>query len=477
MWENTAHNSASDTGQLLNVFAPATGELLATVKAATTADVDSAADTARNAQTRWAAATYEQRASVLRRAARLLEDNPSRLAQWMVPESGSTLGKARFETMLSAGELNECAALASHPYGELLRSAKPRLSIARKVPLGVVGVIAPFNFPALLALRSVAPALAVGNAVILKPDPRTPISGGLALAHLMSEAGLPEGVLQVLPGGAEVGQAIVEHPHVPCVSFTGSTAAGRAIASSAAPLLKRLHLELGGNNAMLVLPDADIEAAVSAVAWGSFLHQGQVCMAAGRVLVHTSVAENFSRLLAEKAEALVVGDPSDPAVALGPVIDEGQRDRIHAIVEDTVRGGARVVAGGHYDGLFYRPTVLVDVTADSPAFSREIFGPVAPVMTYDSIDDAVAVVNGTEYGLTVSILTDNAFTGYELAGRIDAGMVHINDQPVDDEPTIPHGGTKASGLGGHFGGARANLEAFCETQWITVQSRIERYPF
>jgi len=461
----------------LTVTAPATGSVLAEVDAASPADVDRAVAKAKQAQRDWAATTYDQRAAVLRRAARLLEADPDRLRRWLVPESGSAMGKASFEVGLVVSELDECAALASHPYGELLHSTKPRLSLARRVPVGVVGVISPFNFPGILSMRSVAPALAVGNAVVLKPDPRTPISGGLALAELLAEAGLPDGLLTVLPGGAEVGQALVAHPDVPCISFTGSTPAGRKIAEAAAPLLKRVHLELGGNNALLVLPDADVEAAASAAAWGSFLHQGQICMTAGRHLVHSSIADEFTALLAKKAEAITVGDPTDENNALGPIIDERQREQIHRIVTDTVDAGAKLLAGGKYDGLFYRPTVLGNVPVDSPAFRQEIFGPVAPVVTYDTVDEAIELINDSEFGLSVGILTSDAFRAYELADRIESGMVHINDQTVDDEATIPFGGVKASGAGGRFGGARANLESFTEIQWITMQSSIERYPF
>ncbi|MET7520011.1 aldehyde dehydrogenase family protein [Streptomyces sp. NPDC005480] len=477
VWRTTSLSGSSPSGETLTLTAPATGEVLTTLPAASAADVDTAVTAARRAQKEWAARTYDQRAAVLRKAAALLEADPERILKWLVPESGSGLGKASFEVSLLTGELHECAALTSQPYGELLRSNRPRLSLARRIPLGVVGVISPFNFPAILSLRSVAPALAVGNAVILKPDPRTPVSGGLALAELLAEAGLPEGLLHVLPGGAEAGQALVAHPGVPCISFTGSTGAGRAIASAAAPLLKRVHLELGGNNALLVMPDADVEAAASAAAWSSFLHQGQICMTAGRHIVHSSIAAKFTDLLARKAEQIRVGDPADPANALGPVIDERQRDKVHAIVTATVEQGAKLLAGGAYDGLFYRPTVLAAVRTDSPAFREEIFGPVAPVVTYETTDEAISLVNDSEYGLSVSILTGDAFGAYELSERIESGMVHINDATVDDEPTIPFGGMKASGVGGHFGGAAANLESFCQTQWVTAQASIQGYPF
>lgn len=479
LWESKIYSGtwADGSGQPFDVTDKATGEVLGRVGAATSADLDRAVEAAREAQRAWAAAPYPARAGVMRKAAELLEAEPDRLAPWLVREAGSGQGKAGFEVFLVVSELQEAAAAASAPYGELLRSMKPRLSMARYVPYGVVGVISPFNFPAILSMRSVAPALALGNAVVLKPDPRTSVAGGMALAQLLHDAGLPDGLLHVLPGDAELGKALVAHPHIPCLTFTGSTAAGRHIGEEAGGQLKQIHLELGGNNALLVLPDADVAAAASAGAWGSFLHQGQICMTTGRHLVPASLAEEYTRLLAEKAGQLPVGDPTDPANALGPVIDQRQRDRVHGLVTESVAAGATLEAGGTYDGLFYRPTVLSGVSPDSRAFREEIFGPVAPITVYDDLDEAVRLINDNEYGLSVGILTSNAFAAYELADRIEAGMIHINDQTVDDEAVIPFGGTKASGTGGHFGGARANLDTFCHLQWITVQGRIESYPF
>ncbi|MDO5535661.1 MAG: aldehyde dehydrogenase family protein [Propionibacteriaceae bacterium] len=477
-WSDNVYNGAWVPGGAgtFPVIAPATGVAIASVGSASTADLDASVERATTAQPAWAALPYTERAAVMTKAAALLAANPERLTDWLVPESGSAQGKAGFEAMLVTSELQQCAALAAEPYGELLRSMKNRFSIGRYVPVGVVGVISPFNFPAILAMRSVAPALALGNAVILKPDPRTPISGGLALAELFADAGLPEGLLHVLPGGADVGAALVEHPAVPCISFTGSTPAGRKIGEVAGRLLKKVHLELGGNNALLVLPDADLDAAASAGAWGSFLHQGQICMTTGRHLVPRELMAEYVGKLAEKATHIPVGDPTDPQNALGPIIDENQVRRIHGIVEASVEAGARLEAGGSHDGLFYRPTVLADVPLDSPAFTDEIFGPVAPVVAYDSIEEAIEIINNSEFGLSVSILTSNPFKALELAGQIRSGAVHINDQTVDDEAVAPFGGTKASGTGGHFGSS-VNLSTFCDLQWVTIQGDIERYPF
>jgi benzaldehyde dehydrogenase (NAD) len=331
----------------------------------------------------------------------------------------------------------------------------------------VVGVISPFNFPLILSIRSVAPALALGNAVLLKPDPRTAVSGGLLLAGVFAQAGLPEGLLHVLPGGAELGEAIIADPRVHLVSFTGSTRAGRRVGEVAGAHLTRVHLELGGNSALVVLDDADLDRAISAGAWGTFNHQGQICMTTGRHLVHESLYDEYVERLAKKADAL----------ELGPVIDAGQRDRIHALVTSSVDAGARLAAGGTFTGLFYRPTVLADVTPEMPAYAEEIFGPVAPVARFRSLDEAAALAAGTEYGLSLGIITRDITKGLALADRIPTGIAHINDQTVNDEANVPFGGVGASGTGARFGGAAANVDAFTETRWVTVRGDVPAYPF
>ncbi|MDQ1618682.1 MAG: benzaldehyde dehydrogenase [Actinomycetota bacterium] len=467
---------ADGSGEPYPVVSPSTGQQLATMGQATAADVSRAAAVAGEAQREWAALPYNERAAVLRRAGDLWHANAEEITGWLVNESGSIGPFAGFQIMTSAQECYEASALASAPYGELLRSSMPRLSMSRRVPVGVVGVIAPFNVPTILSIRAVAPALALGNAVLLKPDPRTAVSGGAVLAEIFAQAGLPDGLLHVLPGGADVGEALVIEPAVRVVSFTGSTRAGRAVASLAAQHLKRVHLELGGNSALLVLDDVDVEAASSVGAWGSFAHQGQVCMAAGRHLVQSGVADDYVAALSARADKLPVGDPASGHVALGPVIDVGQRDRIHGMVTQSVEAGARLAAGGTYEDLFYRPTVLADVPVTAPAYTDEVFGPVAPVVRFDSIDDVVKLATDTPYGLSLGILTRDVMRGLEIAERIPSGLVHINDQTINDEANIPFGGVKDSGTGARHGGAQANLEAFTDTQWVTVRASLPQYP-
>lgn len=460
----------------LTVQQPATGEELGSVASASREDVLSAATKAAAAQKEWAAKTPRERAAVLRRAGQLFEEHAEEIQAWIVREAGSIPPKASLETTVAADECYEASGLPTAPQGEVLATNEARWSQSRRLPVGVVSVIAPFNFPLILSIRAVAPALALGNAVLLKPDPRTSVSGGVVLARVFEEAGLPEGLLQLLPGGKEAGIAVVEAPEVRVVAFTGSTEAGRHIGESCARLLKRAHLELGGNNAMIVLPDADLDRAASAAAFGSFMHQGQVCMTTGRHIVHEDIYEEYVRRLVEKAEALPVGDPSTEQVALGPIIDENQLKRIDSIVQETAVGGGKIAAGGTYDGPFYRPTVLTDLTPESPAWSQEIFGPVAPVMKFSTVDEAVELANGSPYGLALSILGEVG-AAMKIADRVHSGKIHINEQTISDEAHAPFGGVGDSGNGTRVGGQQANMESFTELQWITLRPDIAPYPF
>ncbi|MCW2817867.1 MAG: benzaldehyde dehydrogenase, partial [Marmoricola sp.] len=429
------------------------------------------------AQREWAALPHTQRAAVLRRAGDLFAQHSAELSDWNVREVGAVPGMAGFALHVASEECWTSSGLPGHARGEIIPSEQPRLSMATRVPAGVVAVISPFNVPLILSIRSVAPALALGNAVLLKPDPRTVVTGGVGIVRVFEEAGLPPGVLQLLPGGADVGQALVADPHVRVISFTGSTQAGRAVGEAAGRHLKRAHLELGGNSAMIVLEDADVEKAVNLAAWGSFFHQGQICMTTGRHLVHESLHDDFVEALAAKADHLPVGDPASGQVALGPVIDAGQRDKIHGLVTASTDAGARAVAGATYEDLFYRPTVLADVTPDHAAFREEVFGPVAPVTRFRDAEEAVRLATAGEYGLSLGIVTRDVMRGLALAEQIPTGIVHVNDQTVNDEANAPFGGVAASGTGSRFGGPTANIEAFTETRWITARSEPPTYPF
>jgi benzaldehyde dehydrogenase (NAD) len=460
----------------LDVMEPATGDVLGHVGLAGGDDVYAAATRAAEAQKGWAALRPEERAAVLRRAGSLFEEHAEEIQSWIIRESGAIPPKAQLETHIAANECFDASSLPHHPQGDVLASDEARWSLARRKPVGVVSVIAPFNFPLILSIRAVAPALALGNAVLLKPDPRTAVSGGVVLMRVFEEAGLPAGVLQLLPGGADVGSAVVDAPEVGAVAFTGSTRAGRAIGETCGRLLKRAHLELGGNNAMIVLPGVDVAKAASAAAFGSFMHQGQICMTTGRHIVHRSVYDEYVAALVEKAEHLPVGNPATDPVAVGPLIDDGQTAHCAELVEAARAAGATIAAGGTHDGRFFAPTVITDLTPDNRAWAEEIFGPVAPVIPFDTLDEAVELANSCDFGLSIGILGEVS-VAMDLADRLDSGKIHINEQTVSDESQAPFGGTKSSGNGTRIGGAAAALDAFTETQWVTLRSEIADYPF
>src|ERR1700684_3229928 len=391
-WRNAAGGS-------VDVVEPATGATITRVGNAAAADVRQAAAEARAAQPGWAATPYEKRASILRKAARALEDNQEELIPWIARETGGIPAKAGFEIHMVTEILYRSAAMCTEPQGLVLPSNPGRISLARRIPCGVIGVISPFNFPLILSSRAVAPALATGNTVVLKPDPRTALTGGFIIARIFEEAGLPKGVLQVLPGGAEAGEAICTDPDIAMVSFTGSSAVGRRIGELAGKHLKKVQLELGGKNAVVVFEGADLSAAASAIAFGAWFHQGQICMTTGLVLARDAIVAPLTKRLVDKAQHLPVGDPLGQ-VALGPIISRAQVERIDGIVKDTVAAGAKLEAGGTFEGPFYKPTVLTGVKPGMRAFEEEIFGPVAAITSVGSDDEAVTLANPNEYGLS-----------------------------------------------------------------------------
>lgn len=464
-------------GGVVEDMEPATGEVLTVVGNANADDIAAACLSASDVQADWAARPYAERAQIMIDAARQIRENYDELAGWIMRECGGVRLKAETELEDAILRLTHAAGLAMEPLGQMIPTAVPgRWSFAQRVPLGVVGVISPFNYPLILSIRSVAPALAVGNAVVLKPDARTPISGGYLIARVLEEAGLPAGVLQVLPGvGAEAGSALVEDPNNQAIAFTGSTPVGRKIGEAAGRLLKRVALELGGNNPFVVLEGADVDLAATAGAFGSFMHQGQICMATGRHLVHESLVSDYVQALTEKASALRVGDPFREDVDMGPIIDVGQLEHIDALVQQTVRGGARATTGATYEKLFYRPTVLADVTPEAPAYAQEIFGPVAPVTTFADDDEAVRLANGTEYGLKAAVHGDTYDHAMEVGRRLQAGAVHINDMTVNDEAVAPFPAIKASGNQTAFGGP-ADTGEFTRWQWVTAMEKPNPVP-
>ena len=467
----------SAEGGALAVADKSTGERLGEIGRASVKDVASAALIAHESQRAWAALPGPHRGDIVRKASQLVLEYADEIAAQIVRETGSIRPKGRAETALTAREILEAATLASQPTGFITASESPsRRSIARRIPVGVVGVITPWNSPFLLASRAVAPALACGNAVLLKPDPQSPVCGGAFFAQVFEAAGLPPGLLHILPGGADIGEALVKDKHVNMISFTGSTKVGRSIGATAGALLKRVSLELGGNNAFIVLDDADIEAAASAGAWGSFFHQGQICFTAGRHLVHERIAEDYLKALTRHSQALKVGNPSTSEVHLGPLINERQAVNVDRVITETVAQGARLVTGGTRQGLFFTPTVLSGVAPGMAAFDEEIFGPVAPVTTFRDDAEAVSLANRTEYGLAASILSANLTRAQHIADQLRCGIIHINDQTILHEVYGPIGGHGVSGNGYSYS-TLTNAEQFTEWQWMTSRETIAPYPF
>ncbi|MFF9473286.1 aldehyde dehydrogenase family protein [Streptomyces roseolus] len=458
-------------------FNPYTGEKLASITVATVEEVDRAYRAAERAQTAWAETNPYARRQVFERALRIVEDREDEIAATIVAELGGTRLKAAFELHLAKEFLREAVQLALRPEGRILPSpVDGKENRVYRLPVGVVGVISPFNFPFLLSLKSVAPALALGNAVVLKPHQNTPICGGTLVASVLEEAGLPAGLLNVVVTDiAEIGDALLTHPVPKVISFTGSDKVGRHVATVCAQHFKHAVLELGGNSALIVLDDADLDYAVDAAVFSRFVHQGQVCMAANRVLVDRRVEEEFTEKFVAKVKTLRVGDPADPATHIGPLINSQQAESVDGVVEQAVAAGATALLRGGVEGNVVSPSVLTGIPAGSPVLSQEIFGPVALILPFDGEDEAVRIANDTPYGLSGAVHTADVERGVRVAKRIHTGMIHINDGTVHDEPIVPFGGEKHSGIGRLNGDAM--IEAFTTQKWISIQYGRSQFPF
>jgi acyl-CoA reductase-like NAD-dependent aldehyde dehydrogenase len=459
---------------------PWDGHPVAVVPAGDAQDAVHAVDVAAAAFATWGRGGPGERQRILLRAADVLDRRSGEVLDWLAAETGCGMhfGAVQLEFTLSL--LRQAAGAAYAAVGQVLPSDLPgAFAMAVRRPVGVVAAIAPWNAALVLSARSIAAPLALGNTVVLKPSEESPFVGGVLWAEVFEEAGLPPGVLNVVthaPGEAgAMGTELVAHPRVRRISFTGSTATGRRLAAAAGQHLKRIVLELGGHNPLIVLADADPEYAVDAAIYGAFLHQGQICMCARRILVERTIATAFLDRLAMRAEALACGDPRDERTVLGPLINRDALATVSRRVQEAVAGGARLLAGGRSDGPCYTATVIADVPADCELARLETFGPVAMVEVVDSAEDAVRRANDSAYGLAAGILTGSSQRGLELSDALDSGIVHINDQPILDEPQMPFGGVKDSGWG-RFGVPFAT-EEFTELRWVTMQQRPRPFPF
>lgn len=463
-------------GALTDVVNPANQKAFAKVFMAGEEHMRAAIDAADAARGAWAALPPAERERLLHRAADELVLATPELVDLLIDEAGSTFGKAHFEVSFAANMVHSIAGEARRVHGEVMSSDVPGLiSMAIRRPLGVVAGISPFNFPVVLSLKKVAFALAVGNTFVLKPSEETSLIG-LKLAEIFGRAGLPAGVLNVVPGdGQRMAQVLYDDPRVKLLSFTGSTRVGRLIATECARRGKRSVLEMGGKSPLIVLADADLDYAVDTACFGLFIHQGQICMAGSRIIVEAPVYEEFLKKFAAKAQSLKVGDPRDPHTVIGPLIRSSQCPMIDKKVKDAVAAGARLVCGGTYQGNFYQPTVVADVTPEMAAFRDELFGPVAAVSRAKDSGEALALANRSTYGLSSAVLTNNMQLAMKFALELEAGMVHLNGPTVHDEATVPFGGVKDSGMGRE--GGRWSVEEMTEIKWVTIQLGKRPYPF
>jgi aldehyde dehydrogenase (NAD+) len=459
-------------------YDPYTGKTIAEVPSATAKDIDRAFDEAQRVQHESMGRSPQELAQPIIEAINFVLANSEEIVPLLITESGSTLLKARLEIeQPTLAIMREASSFPFRAIGESMTSVIPgKENLVKRQPTGIVSVISPWNFPLHQSMRAVAPALALGNAVILKPSSETPICGGLLLAKIFDQTSLPKGLFSVLPGsGGEVGDRVASHPKARVVAFTGSTEVGRDVASKAAHVLARPAMELGGNAPHIILEDADVDRAVDAGIFGSFFHQGQICMRINRHLVHRSIYEEYVRKFTERTGSLVWGDPNDPSTNIGPVINEKQKMKIMKLIKQSVEQGAKVTTGGQAHGLVIEPTVMRDVKNNYSVAQNETFGPVAPIIAFESDEEAVELANDTPFGLSGSVHSRDLQRAYQVASRVETGMIHINDQTFNDEPHVPYGGVKSSGMGRY--NSEAVMDELTELKWISFQLHPRNYPF
>ncbi|MGM8909749.1 aldehyde dehydrogenase family protein [Psychrobacter sp. 1U1] len=458
---------------------PYSGDTLVEIKQATKEQLNDAYQAANTAQKEWAKKTPAERAAVLYNVVKVLDERQDEIVDWLIKESGSTRIKAMVEFGSARAITLEAATFPNRVHGEIRPSNIPgKENFVYREPIGVVAVISPWNFPLHLTQRSIAPALALGNAVVLKPASDTPITGGLLLAKIFEEAGLPKGLLNIVVGaGSEIGDAIVTHDIPSFVSFTGSTSVGKHIGELAngGDYLKQVALELGGNSPFVVLKDADIEQAVKAAAFGKFLHQGQICIAINRIIVEDSIYDDFVERFLAHVKNLNVGDPSKQDTAVGPIINEKQVKSLKEKIAKAQEEGANMVLSGEIKGQVVPPHIFTEVTREMDLSCNEVFGPLVGIIRAKDEDDALSIANDSMYGLSSAVFTADMQKGLRFAHGIRAGMTHINDISVNDESNVPFGGEKNSGIG-RFNGEWI-LEEFTRTHWISVQNEPRQYPF
>jgi len=465
------------SSKLLENSNPYNGEILSSIALASCNDVDKAFASAKNAQTAWAKTDPGERSLCIQRIATVLEIRKDEIIDWLIKESGSTHTKASLEWQSTYNLAKECAVYPTQVEGINMSHPVPgKQSFVFREALGVVGVISPWNFPLYLSARSIFPALALGNGVVVKPASDTPITGALLIAKIIEEAGLPNGIFNAIVGaGSEIGDYFSAHPIPRLISFTGSTSIGREVgrASIGGEHIKRVALELGGNSPLVVLDDADLDAAVGAAVLGRFLHQGQICMSTNRIIVDKSLYDDFAELFVKRVNNLKVGDPSEPDTIIGPIINQQQLSTLIGKIEHA-DSSLQKLLGRSPHGLLLPPHVYGRVPNTHALAQEESFGPLVPLIVAENEAQALELANDTEFGLSSAVFSSDMDRALDFARGIVAGMTHINDMTVDDQPNAPFGGEKNSGLG-RFNGHWA-IEEFTRAHWVTWQKSHSNYP-
>lgn len=457
---------------------PSDGQKWADIPDAGRAETRAAIDAAQAAFKDWKALKFTERAHYMMKIADAWERRIPDFVAAMQREGGGWFGKGMFEAGYVPEVFRAASAVCYDSIGEVLPSEHGKFSTAVRVPMGVVSIISPWNFPGILSARGFAFPMAAGNTIVLKPSEDTPYCGGLFFAEIMEEVGIPAGVFNVITCSRdrvqEVGDEMLENPLVKGISFTGSTPVGRSIAAKAGAHLKKCCVELGGKDSLIVRADADMERATQAANFGSFMHQGQICMSVEKVLVHEDIFDEFLEKFVARAAKLTVGDSREKGNIIGPLINDRQVARVKSQLDDALAKGAKIALGGKIEGRFVEPTILTGVTPDMDVYRDETFGPLVPVIPFSTDEEAVALSNDTEYGLSSGIITRDEERALEMAQQLETGMCHINCSSVNDEPHVPFGGAKASGLGRH--GGRWSVDTFTDTRWITLERGGRHFP-
>lgn len=434
--------------------------------------------TAKQAQKEWGKTKAEERRTILEKAAAYLLEHRSEIVDIISRETGGSQMKANVELDLTLEILEASCDLVDQVYNrrEVTSSIHGKKNEVYRLPLGVITSISPFNFPMNLSMRTIAPALALGNAVVHKPDIQVGLTGGSIIARAFEYAELPKSILQVIQSGVEeIGDEMITSPHSEFISFTGSTKVGKHIGELAGKMLKRFALELGGNSPFIVLSDADVDRAVDAAIFGKFIHQGQICMIINRLIIHKDNYDEFVEKYVERVKQITYGDPKDPKTVIGPLINERQIEKALTIIEDAKQDGVKLALEGNRIGNVLTPYIFIDVDNKSKLAQTELFAPISTIIKANSDENAIELANDTEYGLSSAIFTTDLDKGRELGLQVESGMTHINDQTVNDSPLIPFGGNKASGIG-RFGNEWI-VEEFTVTKWISVQNDYRTFPF